>query len=56
MFTWTITFLILAVAAWVLGFSSLAGAAASIAQILFVLFLGLMVISFLKRQPHGRGH
>lgn len=56
MFIWPITFFILTVAAWILGFSSLAGAFASIAQFLFVMFFGLMVISLINRQLHGRGH
>jgi uncharacterized membrane protein YtjA (UPF0391 family) len=45
MLSWSIFFLIIAVAAAVLGFSTIAGAAAGIAKILFGVFLVLFVIS-----------
>jgi uncharacterized membrane protein YtjA (UPF0391 family) len=45
MLNWTLTFLVLALIAGVLGFTSVAGAAASIAQVLFVIFLGLLLSS-----------
>lgn len=40
MLGWSITFFILAVIAAALGFTGIAGAASSIAQILFFIFLG----------------
>jgi len=45
MLSWSIFFLIIALAAALLGFSSIAGAGAGIAKILFGVFLVLFVIS-----------
>lgn len=45
MLSWSIFFLIIALAAALLGFSSIAGTAAGIAKILFGVFLVLFVIS-----------
>ena len=45
MLSWSVFFLIIALAAALLGFSSLAGAAAGIAKTLFGVFLVLFVIS-----------
>ncbi len=45
MLSWSIFFLIIALLAPLLGFSSIAGAAAGIAKILFGVFLVLFVIS-----------
>jgi uncharacterized membrane protein YtjA (UPF0391 family) len=45
MLSWSIFFLIITLAAALLGFSSIAGAAAEIAKILFGVFLVLFVIS-----------
>jgi uncharacterized membrane protein YtjA (UPF0391 family) len=45
MLSWSIFFLIIALVAAPLGFSSIAGAAAGIAKILFGVFLVLFVIS-----------
>jgi uncharacterized membrane protein YtjA (UPF0391 family) len=45
MLQWIITFLILAVVAGSFGFASLTGVFASIAQILFVVFLVLLIVS-----------
>ena len=44
MLGWALTFLIIALIAGVLGFGVVAGTAASIAKILFVVFLVLFVI------------
>ena len=44
---WAITFFIIAIAAALFGFSGIAAGAADIAQIIFVLFLVLFVISLL---------
>jgi uncharacterized membrane protein YtjA (UPF0391 family) len=54
MLTWTLTFFILALVAGLLGFSSLAGAVAGIAQVLFVIFLALVVISGIGQIPPGK--
>jgi uncharacterized membrane protein YtjA (UPF0391 family) len=43
----SILFLLIALAAAILGFTSIAGAASSIAQVLFFVFLVLFVISLL---------
>jgi uncharacterized membrane protein YtjA (UPF0391 family) len=48
MLHWTITFLILALVAGLLGFTGMAGASYQIAQVLFFVFLVMLVISFLK--------
>jgi uncharacterized membrane protein YtjA (UPF0391 family) len=49
MLSWSIFFLIIALVAALLGFSSIAGAAAGIAEILFGVFLVLFVISLFVR-------
>jgi uncharacterized membrane protein YtjA (UPF0391 family) len=53
MLSWTITFLIIALVAAVLGFSVIAGTAALIAKILFVVFLILFLVSLVmgRRTP-----
>jgi uncharacterized membrane protein YtjA (UPF0391 family) len=51
MLSWALTFLIVALVAGVLGFGVVAGTAATIARICFVLFLILFAVSFLT----GRG-
>jgi uncharacterized membrane protein YtjA (UPF0391 family) len=45
MLSWSVFFLIIALAAAFLGFSSIAGAAAGIAKILFGVFLVLFLVS-----------
>lgn len=47
MLSWTITFLVIAIIAAVLGFGGIAGTAVGIAKILFFIFLVLFVISLL---------
>lgn len=54
MFGWALLFLIIAIVCAVLGFMTLAGAAATIAQILFVIALGLAVISAIFQAFRGR--
>jgi uncharacterized membrane protein YtjA (UPF0391 family) len=52
MLSYTITFLVIAIIAGVLGFTVIAGLAAEIAKILFVVFLVLFVASLLAgRRP-----
>jgi len=47
MLSWALTFLIIALIAGVLGFGVVAGTAASIAKILFVVFLVLFAIGLI---------
>jgi uncharacterized membrane protein YtjA (UPF0391 family) len=47
MLSWSITFLVVALIAAVLGFSGIAGMAAGFAKILFAVFLVLFVVSLL---------
>jgi len=55
MLSWALTFLVIALIAAVLDFGGIAGAATSIAQILFFVFLVAMVISLIvgwtRRSP-----
>ena len=53
MLGWALLFVILAVVAGGLGFFALAGVAASIAKILFVVFLIVLVASFVIRAIRG---
>lgn len=53
MLSWSLTFLVIALIAGLLGFSVLAGTAAGIAKILFFVFLILLVISALSRALRG---
>jgi uncharacterized membrane protein YtjA (UPF0391 family) len=50
MLSWSIFFLIISLVAALLGLSSIAGAAAGIAKLLFGVFLVLFVISLFVRQ------
>lgn len=50
MLNWTLTFLIIALIAGLLGFTGVAGTAMGIAQILFVVFLVLFLASLLVRR------
>lgn len=53
MLSWTLTFLVIALIAAVLGFGVLAGTAMSIAKVLFLVFLVMFVVSFImgRRMP-----
>ena len=52
MLSWALTFFVVAIIAAVLGFTSIAGAAAGIAKILFFVFLILFVVSLVMgRRP-----
>ncbi|MBA4030189.1 MAG: DUF1328 domain-containing protein [Planctomyces sp.] len=52
MLQWALTFFIIAIIAAVLGFSQVAGTATWIAQVLFVVFLILAIISLISgRRP-----
>ncbi|WP_147677835.1 DUF1328 family protein [Algibacter pacificus] len=47
MLRWTITFIILAIIAAIFGFGGIAEGAASIAKILFFIFIALFIISII---------
>jgi len=49
MLGWSLTFLIVALIAGALGFGGIAGASVGIAQMLFVLFVALFVITLIAR-------
>jgi uncharacterized membrane protein YtjA (UPF0391 family) len=56
MLRWAVIFLIIAIIAAILGFGFIAGTAAWIAKVLFVVFLVLFVLSLIFRggMPGGR--
>jgi uncharacterized membrane protein YtjA (UPF0391 family) len=49
MLTWALIFLVVALAAGLLGFTRIAGAAAGIAKIVFVVFLVLFAVSLVAQ-------
>lgn len=53
MLSWSVTFLIVAIIAALLGFGMVAGTAATIAKLLFIVFLVLFVVSLIngRRRP-----
>jgi uncharacterized membrane protein YtjA (UPF0391 family) len=55
MLGWALTFLVVALIAGVLGFTSVAGAAMGIAKILFFVFLVLFIVSLVMHFVRGRG-
>lgn len=55
MLGWALTFLVVALIAGVLGFTSVAGAAMGIAKIVFFIFLILFVVSTVMHMVRGRG-
>lgn len=54
MLSWALFFFILALVAAFFGFTGLAGTASDIAQILFYIFLGLLILSYIIRALKGR--
>jgi uncharacterized membrane protein YtjA (UPF0391 family) len=54
MLSWALTFFIVAIIAAVLGFTSIAGAAAGIAKILFFIFLVLTLVALVAGALRGR--
>lgn len=54
MLGWALTFFILAIVAAALGFGGIAGASVGIAKLLFFVFLGLMILSFVARAFRGK--
>ena len=55
MLGWAITFLVVALIAGVLGFGGIAAVSVEIAQILFVVFLALFIITAVIHAFRGRG-
>jgi uncharacterized membrane protein YtjA (UPF0391 family) len=55
MLGWALTFLVVALIAGVLGFTTIAGAAIGIAKIAFYVFLILFVVSLIMNFVRGRG-
>lgn len=55
MLSWALTFLVVALIAGLLGFTSVAGAAMGIAKIVFFIFLVLFVVSLVMHLVRGRG-
>jgi uncharacterized membrane protein YtjA (UPF0391 family) len=54
MLGWALTFLVVALIAAVLGFTTIAGAAIGVAKILFFVFLVLFVVSLVMSLVRGR--
>lgn len=54
MLNWAVTFLVIALIAALLGFTSVAGAAIGIAKILFYVFLILFLVSLVSHLFTGR--
>lgn len=54
MLSWALTFFVVAIIAAVLGFTSVAGAAAGIAKILFFIFLVLTLAALVTGALRGR--
>lgn len=54
MLNWAVTFLVIALIAALLGFTSIAGTAIGIAKILFFVFLILFVVSLAANAFRGR--
>ena len=54
MLSWALIFLVVALIAGLLGFTSIAGAAVGIAKILFFVFLVLFVVSAVMHMVRGR--
>ena len=54
MLGWSLTFLEVAIIAAIFGFGGVAATASSIAQILFVVFLALFIVSLLVGMARGR--
>ncbi|MDO8901072.1 MAG: DUF1328 domain-containing protein [Phenylobacterium sp.] len=54
MLNWALIFLVVALIAGLLGFTSIAGTAIGIAKILFVVFLALFLVSAIMHMVRGR--
>jgi uncharacterized membrane protein YtjA (UPF0391 family) len=54
MLYWTLTFLVLALVAGLLGFTTIAGSPFAIAKVLFLVFLVLLIVSFFSNALRGK--
>ena len=54
MLGWALTFLVVALIAGVLGFTTIAGTAIGVAKILFFIFLVLFLVSLVMNMMRGR--
>ena len=54
MLSWALTFLVVALIAGLLGFTTIAGTAMGVAKILFFVFLVLFVVSLVMHLVRGR--
>ena len=54
MLTWALIFLVVALIAGVLGFTTIAGASIALAKLLFLIFLVLFVVSLIMHMIRGR--
>ncbi|HSJ98946.1 MAG TPA: DUF1328 family protein [Myxococcota bacterium] len=54
MLGWALTFFIVALIAAALGFTGIAGAASSVAQLLFFVFLALLIVAGIASAVRGR--
>jgi uncharacterized membrane protein YtjA (UPF0391 family) len=54
MLTWALIFLVVALIAGILGFTTIAGASIALAKILFLIFLVLFVVSLIMHLVRGR--
>ena len=54
MLSWALTFLVVAIIAALFGFGGIASTASGIAQVLFVIFLALFLVSMLVGVLRGR--
>lgn len=54
MLHWTLVFLVLALVAGLLGFTTIAGSAFAIAKVLFFVFLVLLIFSFFGTALRGK--
>jgi uncharacterized membrane protein YtjA (UPF0391 family) len=55
MLGWALTFLVVALIAGLLGFTTVAGAAIEIAKVIFIVFLVLFLVSLVMHLFRGRG-
>ncbi len=53
MLSWSVTFFVIALIAAALGFGGLAGTFAGVAQILFFVFIALLILTFVARAVRG---
>ncbi|MFC7292676.1 DUF1328 domain-containing protein [Hirschia litorea] len=53
MLGWSVTFFVVALIAAALGFGGLAGTFAGVAQILFFVFIALLILTFVARAVRG---